>query len=61
MDEAEQALSGTLETNEDATDNVEARATLVRATNAARVLREHLEATYDFGGNGQAELKEAEL
>jgi hypothetical protein len=61
MDEAEEALSGTLETDEDDTDCMEAREMLTRATAAVKSLRDHLESTYDFCGNGQAELKEAEL
>ena len=61
IDEAEEALSKTLETDEDGVDDVEARAVLTRAMNAAKVLRGYLGVTYEFGGNGQAELKEAEL
>jgi hypothetical protein len=47
-----------LQTDDDGIDNPEARAVLTHASKAVRELRVFLQETYQFGGNGQAELRE---
>jgi hypothetical protein len=56
IDAIEDALAQNLTTSDDDTDSPTAREQLTRAMNAAKLLREHIGATYDLA-NGQAELK----
>lgn len=59
IDEADEALYGTLTTDSDTADSPEARVILTGARKAAKSLLDYLEQNYDFV-NGTAYLKEEE-